>query len=83
MELSSFTPVSDAVRSGDRRASLTAIRDHLAARLETAPPRDVAAIARQLSDTIEQLENMPKEKGASIVDQLAAKREARRTGTED
>lgn len=81
MELTSLNRVLEAARSGDVRTSLVAIRDNLALRLENCPARDAAAIAKQLSDVIQQIDELPKPEGASLVDQLARKRADRRTGT--
>lgn len=81
LELDTLNVVSSVVKQGNRRASLVAIRDNLATRLDTCPPREVAPIAKQLVDTIREIEDLPIEKEESLVDQLARKRTERRTGT--
>lgn len=68
----------EIVATGDRRGSLEAIRNLLAARLPYAPPREVAPMARQLVDVIRELDELPDGEVASVVDDLAAARAARR-----
>lgn len=70
--------LQETVQGGDRRASLEAIRDRLATELEVAIGRDVAALSKQLSDTIRELDSLPPAKGVTRVDQLAAARKNRR-----
>jgi hypothetical protein len=67
------------VAQGDRRASLEAIRDHLAKELEDAPATvAVAPIAKQLADVIRELESLPGARKDSKSDELASRRAARR-----
>ena len=72
------------VDSGDRRAALEALRHRLAEAVSDAEthPRDLAALARQLSSTMSEIETIDRETptGPSAVDLLVARREARRTG---
>ena len=65
------------VASGDRWASLTALRDLLASQLEDASPRDVAPLSRQLRDVMAELDSRPAQE-VSPVDDLQARRSARR-----
>lgn len=60
-----------------RRAGLTAIRDHLASALAEAPVDKAAPLAKQLTETIRELESLAEPKG-STVDDLQARRAARR-----
>lgn len=66
----------EVVAAGDRRASLEALRDHLARLLETTE-RDHAAIARQLTIVLRELDELPNPAEESRVDDIAAKRAAR------
>jgi hypothetical protein len=70
--------LSTVVAEGDRRKSLEAVRDRLAAELETAEGRDVASVAKELRETIRELDNLPLGEGVSGVDQLANRRASRR-----
>lgn len=63
----------EAIESGDRRESLQAIRDRLAAELAGAEGRDAAAIAKELRATLAELDALPGEE-EDTVDQLAARR---------
>lgn len=66
----------EVVAAGDRRASLEALRDHLANLLQTAE-RDHAAIARQLTVVLREIDELPNPAEESRVDDIAAKRAAR------
>lgn len=71
--------MSEVVAQGDRRRSLEALRDHLAAELEDSPATvAIAPMAKELRAVIEELDSLPLAKEASPVDDLAAKRQARR-----
>jgi len=70
--------LSDAVASGDRRRGLEALRRHLAATIEDAEPREVAALARQLTIVLKELDDLPAVKGRSTFDDLAARRRDRK-----
>jgi hypothetical protein len=61
-----------------RRPALEALRDRLAEELVTAFGRDVAPIARELRATLADLEAIPGGREESPVDDLAARRKARR-----
>ena len=64
--------------TGDRRATLEALRDFLAAQLQNAE-KEIPALAKQLRDTLAELDGLPDAKEASRVDELNARRAARRT----
>lgn len=69
----------DAAASGDRRAVLQRLRDVLAASVLEADPDKRAPLAKQLRDTVAELDALPDEKEKSTSDDLAAKRQARRS----
>jgi hypothetical protein len=62
--------------------ALGAIRDALAQSIEDAMPNEVAALSKQLVDVLARIEALPV-KEASAVDDLAAKRAARKARTPD
>ena len=66
------------IAAGDRRDSLIALRDELARRLVEAD-KDIAAIARQLTNTLQAIAELPAPAERSTLDEIAAKRAARRT----
>lgn len=68
--------LAEVVKDGDRRSSLTALRDHLAALLVSAD-RDHAAIARQLTVVLREIDELPNPAEESRVDDIAARRAAR------
>ena len=70
--------LSKVVSTGDRRQALEAIRNRLAAELEVAEGREVASVAKELRETIRELDSLPLPEGVSGVDQLAQKRASRR-----
>jgi len=67
--------VSDAAATGDRAATLAAIRDNLAARLDDPEIRDAASVARQLVGVLDALAEGPAEE-ADFIDDLRARRAA-------
>lgn len=71
-----------AVRTGDQLKSLIALRDHLADSLdEQTDARATASLSKQLVDVmarIDELGGMQKAAGATVLDQLAQKRKARK-----
>lgn len=71
-------PVATAAASGDQRAALEAIRDQLAAQLERAEPAVAAQIAGQLRATLKDLAALPPTREGSKLDEVRARREARR-----
>lgn len=72
--------LAEVVRAGDRRASLESLRDWLAQQLLTSE-RDQAALARQLTVVLRELDDLPVPAQESTVDDLASKRAARRAKT--
>ncbi|WP_157251108.1 hypothetical protein [Nonomuraea typhae] len=70
----------EEVGSGDRRRALKALRDKLAAELSGSEGRTSAALAKELVAVLRELDSLPLPKEASSVDDLAAKRAARRAG---
>ena len=51
--------LSEAVSGGDRRKSLEALRDHVAAELDACDSsRDTAALSRTLMDVLKQLDEL-------------------------
>jgi hypothetical protein len=70
--------LAEGVGSGDRRQALTAIRDKLTGELRTAEGRDAAVLAKELRATLAELDALPGGKEVSKVDELGARRKARR-----
>lgn len=70
--------LAESVAAG-RREGLEAVRDRLADELESASGRDVASIARELRMTLADLDKLPDSREESAVDDLAARRRARRS----
>jgi len=76
------------VRSGDRRASLEAVRDKLAELLVDASDRTAAGLAQRLVAVIAELDALPGGRevskldriAAGVTDDLALRRATRRTG---
>ena len=69
--------LSEVVALGDRRASLVALRDFLAAQLLVAE-RDVPALARQLTNVLNEIDAIPAPDVESKLDDLGSKRAKRR-----
>jgi hypothetical protein len=71
--------LAETVQKGFQRDSLVAIRDLLAVQLESASGREAAVIARELRETLRELQALG---GAEVddVDELAARRSGRRSG---
>ena len=65
--------VAAAAATGDRRLTLVAMRDRLAADMDMAPPAVVAQIAGRLSAVLSELEALPGER-KSTLDELASRR---------
>ena len=66
--------IADVALTGDRRATLEAMRDKLAADMDAAPPAVVAQIAGRLSAVLLELEEIGSSRTVSAVDELNAKR---------
>ena len=74
-------PIAAAAASDDRRRTLVALRDKIAAAADDpdTPARDLAALSRQLTAILVELDKLAAPKEASPVDSLAARRAARRS----
>jgi len=75
---------STVIASGDLQRSLEATRDQIARDLEVCESmRDKAALYLRLSDVLQRLEDVKPEqvKAGDPVDEVAARRAARRAGT--
>ena len=71
--------LTEAAASGSRLAALESLRDLLAAEIDAGPaPRDLAALSRQLTDVLAQIEQLaPPEKKGTPLDELAKRRAGR------
>lgn len=80
---SSSQSLSDVVRAGDLVASLEALRDEIAADLEACQSmRDKAPLYMRLVDVLARIEDArPIKAKGDAVDEIAARRSARRSGT--
>lgn len=74
-----MTRLAGVVADGDRAAVLRALSGLLAATLDEAEPHRVAALSRELRETLAELDGLPAAEGRSASDDLAAKRERRRS----
>ena len=74
--------VASAVLSDDRRLSLVALRDTLAAAIDRCESmRDLAALSARLSDVLAQIEMLtPRVEVGDAVDEITARRAARGAG---
>jgi hypothetical protein len=71
----------EAAGSGSRLEALCVLRDRLARDLDAAVlPRDVAVLALRLTDVLEQIDSLPASRGVSAADEIAQRRERRRSG---
>lgn len=70
--------LTTSVRSGDRREALEAVRDKIAAELQEASGMVAASLAKELRATMAELESLPGGREVSAVDDLSARRTARR-----
>ncbi len=68
-----------AAREGTRRDVLEALRDGLASAFDAADPMMRPALAKQLRETMAELESLPAGKDESVSDGLAARIGARRS----
>ncbi|GAA1766109.1 hypothetical protein [Streptomonospora arabica] len=74
---------SEEVVSGDRRRALQALRDELAARIPAASDREAAPLATQLRQVLAELDALNTGEEGDVVDDLSARRAARRAGAAD
>lgn len=73
--------VSEAAASGNRLVALEALRDTLATAIdECDSKRDLAALSRQLTDVLAQIESSPSSAEVSAADEVAQRRASRRAG---
>jgi hypothetical protein len=63
----------------DRRASLEALRDVLAGKIDSASPHSPAIVAKQIAEIMAELGALPDPTRKNAVDDLAARRADRRT----
>jgi len=78
--------LQEAAASGDRRATLEALRDQLALLIGASESaRDVAALSGQLTVVLKQIEELSKgdKKNVSALDEIAERRKARRRPIKD
>ncbi|MEV2277719.1 hypothetical protein AB0I72_19245 [Nocardiopsis sp. NPDC049922] len=73
----------EVVSTGDRQASLEALRNELARRLPRASDREAAPLATQLRLVLAELDAMKSGEAGDVVDDLAARRAARRADASD
>ena len=71
--------LSSAADAGDRRKTLEELRRWLASAIEVCEPHQAAPLAKQLRETMAELDALPDGKEKSTSDDLAAKRAARRS----
>jgi hypothetical protein len=69
---------ADAIKSGDRRRGLEALRDTLADHLLLAQPNVVAQIAGRLQAVLSELASLPQAEAVSRIDEVRQRREKRR-----
>ena len=63
----------DAVRCGDKRAILLALRDETASAIEnSASGRDIAALSKRLMEICDSIDAMPSPEDATPIDEMAA-----------
>lgn len=63
----------DAVRSGDKRVMLEALRDDVAETIEdTKSGRDMAALSKRLMEICEAIDALPSPQSTNPVDEMAA-----------
>ena len=82
MEANNSQSLSSVVASGDDLASLERIRDSITRDLENCDSmRDKAALYTRLTDVLTQIRGLrPPEAKGDVVDEIAARRGARRAG---
>lgn len=69
--------VVDVAMTGDRLATLEAVRDRLAADLDAAPPTVSAQLAAQLTKVLAEIAELSGAQKVSVLDDLADRRKAR------
>lgn len=75
-------PLVESAGSGDRLAALRDLRDLLAEKIDDCESlRDMAALSNQLRSTLAEISALePRKSEGDSVDEIAARREARRSG---
>jgi hypothetical protein len=73
--------VADSAITGMTTQTLTAVRDHLAALLDVAGPREAPALARELRAVMAEIAANSSPGEANPIDDLAARRTARRSAS--
>lgn len=76
-------PLPGVLAGGDRRTSLEALRAEIGRRLPEAADREAVGLTTQLRLILAELEDLDSGEEADVVDDLAARRAARRAGTAD
>lgn len=75
--MSDAESLAGVAAQGNRMATLRALRDRLAAEIDTCPPaRDLAALSRQLTLVLAEIGDVPAE-GGSFLDELERRRQDR------
>jgi len=69
--------IADVAQGGDRRKTLEAIRDKLAADMDVAPPAVSAQLAGQLVKVLAELAELGNPQKVSALDELANRRKDR------
>lgn len=72
-----MSEIETAAASGDRRATLVAMRDKLARDMDEAPPAVVAQIAGRLAAVLEEIDGLPDAGKVSALDDLNRRRQDR------
>ena len=74
-----MTTLTDAVASNDRRTTLLALRDSIAAAIDgTESGRDIAALSKRLMEVIAEIDALPDPDASDSPLERAQKRAARR-----
>lgn len=76
-------PPREPSGGSDRRQRLEALRDALAGRLDGAADRDLAALAGRYAAVLKELDELAVPQEGSAVDDLTARRAARRAAASD
>lgn len=72
----------EIANTGNRLATLRELRDRIALQIDsTDSARDVAALAQRLMDVLEQIEQLDPAERGDTVDEITARRRARRGGS--
>lgn len=71
----------ETASTGDRLKTLESLRDLLAERIDsTDSGRDIAALSLRLTDVLAQIAELSPTSEVDVVDEIAARRNARRSG---